>query len=372
MNDHDHIDALKTAADPVRVAAALGLRSRGGRYFCPSCQPDGGKTPDLVIKGQGFYCHKCKLKGDILSLVQYAAGIDFPSAVAWLENETGIKPPDKQSGYREEDKGRGGSVEPGPSHEAETGKKTAVPADPAIYAAFLEVCSPVEGRALDWLQGRGIAKDVVIDLGLRFCGKEYADVMKVLTERFGEDALLSAGMLKRAKDGGRPVPSFWHYFANKTGFLIVPYMQDGQPVYLKVRPPLSKAEAEDRGVNRFMNTAAAVPCLYNVDALKRKPDKVMVCEGESDTWMALSCGWPAVGTPGAKNFKEAWVEGFRGVKDAKGLSRVYLAMDADDAGIEGARTIADLFLKAGLPVPLRFMLAWGQDLTGYMMEKTEP
>ena len=259
----------------------------------------------------------------------------------------------------------------GEPEQADAGRKTPIPADPAIYAAFLQSCRPVEGRALDWLTGRGIAEEVVIDLGLRFCGREYADVMKELTARFGEDALLAAGMLKRSKDG-RPVPSFWHYFENRAGFLVIPYIHDGQPVYLKVRPPLSKGGAEDRGLVRFMNTAAAVPCLYNVDVLKRHPDRVMVCEGESDTWAALSCGWPAVGTPGAKQFREAWVEGFRGIVDEKSRSRVFLAMDADDAGIEGARIIADIFLKAGLPVPQRFMIPWGQDLTGYMMEKTEP
>ena len=370
MNDHDHIDALKTAADPVRVAAALGLRSRGGRYFCPSCQPDGGNTPDLVIKGQGFYCHKCRLKEDLLTLVQLSAGLDFPSAVAWLEKETGIKPPDKKSGYREEDKGCGVSVELGPSHEADTGKKTVVPADPAIYTAFLQSCRPVEGRVMDWMQGRGIARDVVIDLGIRFCGREYEDVMKAMKDRFGEDALLAAGLMRMK--GSRPAPTFCHYFKNKVGFLVIPYIQNRQPVYLKTRPPLSKAEAEDRGVVRFMNTAPTVPCLYNVDILKRQPDRVMICEGEADTWAALSCGWPAVGTPGAKNFREEWVECFRGFKDAKGRSRVHLAMDADDSGLEGVRTIAELFLKARLPVPQRFMLPWGQDLTGYMLDKSEP
>jgi len=30
MTDHDHIDVLKNAADPQRVAVALGLHSRGG------------------------------------------------------------------------------------------------------------------------------------------------------------------------------------------------------------------------------------------------------------------------------------------------------------------------------------------------------
>jgi len=30
MTDHDHIDALKVAADPLRVAAALGLQGFEG------------------------------------------------------------------------------------------------------------------------------------------------------------------------------------------------------------------------------------------------------------------------------------------------------------------------------------------------------
>ena len=369
MTDREHIEKLKQAADPVRITAALGLQSRGGRYFCPVCQPDGDKTPDLVIKGQGLYCHNCGLKGDLLTLIQKAAGLDFPAAVAWLEKETGI--PASARGGTYAGKSPSWIVQHGPSDETTEGNDKGIPADPAIYIAFLESCRPVEGGALDWLTGRGIAEKVVIDLGLRFCGREYADVMKEMTVRFGEAALLAAGMMKRSKDG-RPVPSFWHYFENRAGFLVIPYMQDGQPVYLKVRPPLSKGGAEDRGLVRFMKTAAAVPCLYNVDVLKRHLDRVMVCEGESDTWMALSVGWPAVGTPGAKQFRETWVESFRGIVDEKGRSLVFLAMDADDAGIAGTRIISDVFLKAGLPVPQRFMIPWGQDLTGYMMEKTEP
>ena len=83
MSDRDHIDALKAAADPKRVAAALGLRGHGGRFFCPACQSDGArhKTPDLAVRGKGFVCFKCGLKGDLLKLVEVALGLDFPKAV---------------------------------------------------------------------------------------------------------------------------------------------------------------------------------------------------------------------------------------------------------------------------------------------------
>ena len=43
-------------------------------------------------------------------------------------------------------------------------------------------------------------------------------------------------------------------------------------------------------------------------------------------------------------------------------------MDADKAGVEGSRIIADLFQKAGLPVPLQMILPPGMDLTDYMKD----
>ena len=371
MTDHDHIDALKVAADPQRVAVALGLQGRGSRFFCPLCQPQGGKTPDLSVRDKGFACHKCGLKGDILKLIEVALDMDFPSAVAWLEKETGIPSPGRRGKGTDRDKGRAGIVQPGRSCEAvrpDTVKTTGPAADPAIYETFLSSCRPVEGRALDFLiRDKGVAEEVVIALGLRFCGREYQDIMHALKERFGEAALLVAGLLKRSKTG-RLVPSFWHYYAKKAGFLVIPYMKDGLPVYLKVRPPVSKEDAERLGLIRFMNTAAAVPCLYNADALKGQPEKVLVCEGESDTWTALSYGFAAVGSPGAKGFKEAWVLSFRGLQDGDGRSTVYLVLDADKAGGEGALVIADMFLKAGLPVPLKLVLPPGMDLTDFMKE----
>lgn len=376
MKDHDHIATLKAATDPLRVAVALGLQgNRGNRFFCPSCQSEGGKTPDLVIGDKGFTCHKCGGKGDLIDLIIFAQGITFPDAVRWLETFTGTKPSDYQKKGSYHPKGSTPIVDPGASYKVKSILPdyggTILP-DPAIFEAFLSACRPVEGRALDWLvKERGVKEEVVIALGLRLCGREYKPLIASLTERFGEDALKEAGLVKWSDKANRLVPSFWHYYAKKAVALVIPYLKDGRPVYLKVRPPISKEEANRRELVRFLNTAAAVPCLYNVDALKGHPGRVLICEGESDTWAALSNGFPAVGSPGAKGFKSSWVESFRGVEDAAGRSRVYLVMDADKAGEEGSLVIADLFLKAGLPIPLKILLPPGMDLTDYMKrEKT--
>ena len=213
MNDsQNHVIELKDAADPGRVAVALGLRGKGGRFFCPFCQADGGKTPDLSVRDKGFVCFKCGQKGDLLKLIMVKGRLDFPAAVAWLERETGIRAPDRRrGGYR--DKGKGKTRAPGLSYGAVSCAGRAGKAisretpDPDIYAAFLASCRPVEGQALDWLtKGKGIAPEVIIALGLRFCGKEYLDIMDELKKRFPEDALLTAGLLKWSK----PVLSLIH------------------------------------------------------------------------------------------------------------------------------------------------------------------
>lgn len=363
MTNRDHIEALKKAADPGRVADALGLRGRGGRYFCPDCQPTGGKSPDLVIRDGGFICHKCGSKGDILSLILTVSGLDFPGAVGFLEGLTGLQP---RGGP-----GRAARARPGRSRTPSSVPARAAAPDPAIYAAFLEGCRPVEGAALAWLAGElaadpGEVAALAGGLGLRFCGREYQNVMKGLADRFGDEALLTAGMVKRSK-AGRPVPSFWHYYAKKAGFLVIPYLKDGQPVFLKARPPVGKEDAERLKLIRFMNTGVTIPCLYNVDVLK-SADRVLICEGESDTWAALAAGWAAVGAPGAKQFRADWVALFRGFRGPDGRSSVFLAFDRDAAGAEGSRMVADLFLKAGLPIPRQLTIPEGQgkDLRAFL------
>lgn len=365
MPDRDRIERLKAATDARQVADRLGLQSEGTRFFCPACQPTGGKSPDLSVKGGGFLCYKCGKKGDVLALIQLATGLDFMGVVKWLEEETGLV------------------SAAGPGRRRAAVKKPEIPPSTIpgggeigppgaawieIYRAFLDGCRELDGKPLSWLTTeRRIDADIVAALGLRFCGQEYRDVMADMVARFGEAALLAAGLLKVSRKTGKPVPSFWPYYRAEVGFLVIPYYQDGAPVYLKARPTISAQLAEGLKVPRFMNTAARVPCLYNVDVLKKNPPRVYVCEGESDTWAALTFGEAAVGSPGARNFKREWIELFRPFRKPDGTSAVCLIPDRDKAGAEGARMVADLFVRAGLPVPLEKKIPDGfKDLGDYL------
>jgi len=115
-------------------------RSERGRFFCPACQPHEGKTQDLAIGDKGFICHKCRPKGDLLKRIEVAGDMTFPSAVAWLEGETGIASPGHRKRGIYSDKGRGEKNDPGASWKAADG------ADP------VKVMRPLSDPALDQWQ----------------------------------------------------------------------------------------------------------------------------------------------------------------------------------------------------------------------------
>ena len=333
----DFKDRVKAASDIRAIAFDLGLQERGGRFFCPACQPTGGKSPDLAVKDGAFICHKCKAKGDVFALVQLAgSATDFKSALKWVAGKVGLQQPRGRS-YAT---GKQRTLTPAKIEKA-PGKVSTPPEKSRpgasyedIFSAFLGKCRELEKQPLAWLtREKHIAPEVVKALGLRFCGHEFLDVMADLEGRFGKDRVKASGLW-----------SFYGYFKARVGFVVIPYFRDGSPVYLKARPPMSKELAASQQIDRFRNTAGKIPCLYNIDVLQAKPQRVYICEGESDTWAALTFGEAAVGSPGAGDFKPAWVESFRGLA-------VFLVPDRDKAGKQGARTIADLFVKAGLPCP---------------------
>jgi len=329
----------------------------------------------MTVGSGGFACRKCGEKGDLLRLIKLALGVEFPAAVAWLEKETGIPPyvshPKRISQTKEAPPE---IIHSGTSYEvlsAAPARTVALTADPAIYETFLSACCPVEGPVLTWLSTTNyISKEVADGMNLRFCEREYADIMDFLKASFKEDALLAAGLLRRSKSNpGQTVPAFWQYSLKKVGFLVIPYIRDGRPVYLKVCPAMGKENSDAIGLSGFMATAAEIPCLYNLDALKDKTKRILVFEGEFNTWTALTRGFAAVGHSGVKNFQAAWVDAFRGHRDKDGRSNVCLVTDSNKTAIDRSAIIADLFLTAGLPKPLRIMIPPGKKLMDFLDEE---
>ena len=352
----DHLDRLKDACRGGDIAVGLGLRGKGSRFFCPACQPGGGKTPDLDVFDQGFKCYKCGLTGDVIDLAVLAGRMSKPDAIRHLETLSGIGPC--------QDQGRGKIARPGPSRKAAgppgAGKRPvssprgcfrgedradrAVLAD--LYDAFLKtVCQPITGSpGAAYLGGRGIAADVADQYGVRYCH-----------DLTGLWALADRELIKAAG-----LSSLYAFQKADLPFLVFPYIRHGKPVFIKTRCLLSKDEADRREVPRFLNTGGKVPCLWNHDAVAAAAE-VLIAEGEIDALSGIMAGLVAVGLPGWSHWKDAWTRDFTG-KD------VILVLDADEGGRRGVADITSRFARAGLQCPRQLILTEGEDLNDALQD----
>ena len=105
------------------------------------------------------------------------------------------------------------------------------------------------------------------------------------------------------------------------------YNENGKYLYCKCRSKLNKGYwyyPSGKGIY-----------LYNLWCLKNYSDYVVITEGEIDCITLLQNGINAVGCPGANLFKKEWKSLFNNV------DKVYICFDNDDAGIEGARVLAE-------------------------------
>lgn len=84
-----------------------------------------------------------------------------------------------------------------------------------------------------------------------------------------------------------------------------------------------------------MGMQGASTRLYNVQALTQAGDRIAICEGEIDTIiMHYAIGFPAVGVPGANNWKPHYT---RLLQD---FETVYVFADGDKAGSDFAKRLA--------------------------------
>jgi len=124
-----------------------------------------------------------------------------------------------------------------------------------------------------------------------------------------------------------------------TGRIIVPYINRDNVVALR---------GKQIGGN-WLQTRGISLGLFASDNIRAQKGDVYICEGEFDTMYLDQLGYPAVGVPGADTFQEGWSTWFEGAR------RVFVVLDADDAGRQGAEKIKGMLgAKARLvelPVP---------------------
>jgi hypothetical protein len=229
-----------------------------------------------------------------------------------------------------------------------------------VYRAFLSHCRPILAgddhppAGAVWLRDhKGLTLATQEAVGLHWLD-DWAKADHALKATFGVEVLQGLGLLtdkgKLHFDRHRLIFPFW----------VKTPAGDLAPVYAQGR----NVTATDKRY-RFDNVSGAVPCPYNVEAVRAaratgRP--VFICEGATDTLSLTQSGRLACGIVGTQGFKPDWTKSFTGLD-------VYLAFDPDDAGQTAARAVADVFVGAGLPSPKVVKLPPGQDVTDFFTGK---
>ena len=110
------------------------------------------------------------------------------------------------------------------------------------------------------------------------------------------------------------------------GRLSIPYLTDAGPVNINFRCMRDHncKEVPDHG--KYDKRKGSPNNLYGVQSVAWAEDWIVLCEGEIDALTWHQAGVPALGIPGANNWKEHWnniLEDF---------SRWYVATDGEDSG----------------------------------------
>ena len=150
--------------------------------------------------------------------------------------------------------------------------------------------SPHLGDAAEWLAGRGLGLEFAASRGL--------------------------GVVRNPLPGHEPA----------AGYLAIPYLTKAGPVNFEFRCIQDHNCKEIPNHTKYWRRKGSPTNIYGVLSVNQASDWIVCTEGAIDalTWQQI--GVPALGVPGAENWKEHWANLL------EDFSRVYLAEDGDNAG----------------------------------------
>jgi DNA primase len=326
------ISEIKVRTDCRVLAQELGIARRWNSFLCPFHHD---RDPSLGIWATGFKCFACGAKGDCVGLYRRVKGVGFREALEYLAGRCGVALPArvKCRGPRVRPPAAPPSVEATTSSAAGPERSIGPERRSVIYtalakAARLNVSYTDLGPAIAYLSGRGISAATAIDAELGFI-PSYRGASAGLQKAIPLEELQAAGLFNPKGN----LRLFKHR-------LLIPYYLDGEVFTLQARNMGWRGKGD--GPKELTLGPVTIP--FNADVLLEPQEQVYVCEGAIDTLSLLELGLAAVGVPGARNFRAEWVEMFG---DA---GEVVLALDNDEAGRQGAETIAGQFGRFGRSV----------------------
>lgn len=197
-----------------------------------------------------------------------------------------------------------------------------------VWSAFVSMCEEAladAGDAVSYLHNdRGLKAATIREYRLGWVPRDAVERMVALG--FTLEDLNVAGLINENRS-----ILFWDR-------VLIPYFDADR---------VTAVRAKKIGGNILQAKDSSIR-LFGIDNIKSRKE-VFLCEGELDAVYLSQLGYAACAIPGANSFQEHWVSYF------DGATRVFIVLDADDAGHKGALKTEHMLGKRSrivdLPVP---------------------
>ena len=183
------LDEIRARLPVSQVVSRRVPLKRAGREWKGLSPFNKEKTPSFTVNDQkGFYhCFSSSKHGDIFTFLMETEGLSFPEAVERLAGEAGVPMPAPDPQYERTVKERLGLLD-------------ALEAAAKFFEEALR--APVGREALDYAEGRGIARNTIKEFRVGYAPSGRDALKTALIKRgFSEAQLLETGLVIKPDDG---------------------------------------------------------------------------------------------------------------------------------------------------------------------------
>ena len=344
----ESLDLLRERVDLLEVVSAHIPMQKSGASYKACCPFHEEKSPSFMMQrgDKHYHCFGCGAHGDAIAFLMGYVKMSFIDALEYLAERFQVRL--ERIEQTSEDKG-----------PSKTQLKSALDKASRYYHFFL--LHTEEGQvALRYLYERGIDLSFIRRFQVGYALKQDSAITQLLrSEGVAEEVLLETGLLSITSNGRKR-----DFFQERITFPIRDAM--GAVIGFSAR----KFKEETFG-GKYINTQETPlfkksHVLFGLSYCRQtiaKERKALIVEGQIDALRLIHTGFTFTVAGQGTAFGEGHVRELVSL----GVNHVYLALDADKAGMEAAVKIGDLFQHKGIDVSVVELIE-GSDPDSFIKE----
>lgn len=327
----DQVEEIKRKTDIVGVIGTYVALKKAGRHHKGLCPFHSEKTPSFLVNEEmGLYkCFGCGAGGDVIKFLMEIEGIEFREALERLAERAGVK----LISRRRED-------------NDERTKMLEVMDLAARYYHWMLTEGKAGQMAREYLKSRKISEKLIETFNLGYAMPSWDSLTNYLVKKKGydEDLLERVGLVSRKNKGSGVYDKF-------RGRVMFPLQDAGGKVVGftgRILPALAKEEEP-----KYLNSPETAlyhkgRMLYGFCQAKksiREKKRVVLVEGQMDCISSFAAGITETVAVGGTALTEEQVEMLARLAD-----KIFLSLDADEAGNVAMKRSVDLAEKRGMSI----------------------